>query len=404
MREPLGWAIVGSSEFALDYVVPAIRSEERSQLRAIVSRDPGRVRDLIRDDGIAVTADLADLPGLSVDVVHLVVPNDQHLPLALKCFSLGCHVLVEKPMALSAAAGREMAAAAGTAGRALAVGSCMAWSPVITRAGDLVRSGLLGQVSHAEISAGFDTADWRGWRQLTATQAGGGVLNDLGAHAIDAVIRLFGSVAEVTASLRTTLPRHVSDDSASLMLRHAGGVTSHVELAFTHGCNHLSVTGSTGRLSGHEWLGRRFTGHLLRHHDEASAARFDGGPDYQVDELGSGPVTDVLARQAGEIAAALLDGTPVLHADVGTALQVLAVIEAAVRSSDEKRTVLLSTGLPGPPSPGARRPRERWPRQDRWPTLALLRRPSRRSGAGTSDAPAAAPDPRRRTTPRRGAA
>jgi predicted dehydrogenase len=344
MTRPLGWAVVGSSEFALDYVVPAIRSQGGGEVRAIVSRQPGRVRERLKADDIPVTSRLADLPGLGADVVHLVVPNQLHRPLTLESLELGRHVLVEKPMALCSAEAREMSAAAEAAGRLLAVGSCMAWSPVLTRAADLLRDQMLGQVWHAEISAGFDTGERRGWRQLTATAAGGGVLHDLGAHAIDAMIRLFGDVAEVTARLRTTLPRHESDDTASLMLGHVSGVTSHLELAFTHGCNHMAVTGSAGRLSSQEWLGRRFVGDLVRHPDQADAARFGMTPDDAVDELPGAPVTDVLALQAAEVAAAIGAGRSPRGADTGTALQVMTVIEAAIESSAGKRTLSLSTG------------------------------------------------------------
>jgi 1,5-anhydro-D-fructose reductase (1,5-anhydro-D-mannitol-forming) len=340
---PIGWAVVGSSEFALDYVVPAIRSQPDCAVRAIVSRDPARVCDRLGDDGdgITITADLDDLPGLGADVVHLVVPNLLHRPMTLRSFALGCHVLVEKPMALSVNEAREMAAAAATANRLLAVGSCMAWSPAVTRAGDLLRAGVLGPAQHAGITAGFDTGEHRGWRQVTSTAGGGGVLNDLGAHAIDAVIRLFGDVGQVTASLRTTLPRHESDDSASLMLRHVTGVTSHLELAFTHGCNQLSVTGTDGLLISREWLGRRFAGDLVRYPDQADASRFGEVAAGAVDELRDAPVTDVLALQAAEIAAAVRAGDAPAHADVATALKVMTVIDAAIRSSASQRVVSL---------------------------------------------------------------
>jgi predicted dehydrogenase len=345
MTNPVGWAVVGSSEFALDYVVPAIASQPGCAVRAVVSRRPGRLRDRLAADGIAVTDRLGDLPGLGVDVVHLVVPNQLHLRLTLESLALGRHVLVEKPMALSAEQAAEMAAAASAAGRLLAVGSCMAWSPAITRAAELLAAGALESVMHGEISAGFDTDDQRGWRQLTPTAGGGGVLYDLGAHAIDAMIRLFGDVAEVTASLRTTLPRHVSDDTASLMLAHQTGSTSHLELAFTHGCNQLSVTGSGGHLSSQEWLGRRFAGDLVLRTGQPDAKRFGRGAaaERATDELPSAPVVDVLALQAKEIAAAVRDGGPAPHADIGTAMQVMRVIDAAVASSAGKRTVSLRT-------------------------------------------------------------
>jgi predicted dehydrogenase len=217
----------------------------------------------------------------------------------------------------------------------------MAWSPAITRAGELLAAGSIGSARHAEISVGFDTGDSRGWRQLTPTADGGGVLHDLGAHAIDAMIRLFGDVAEVTASLRTTLPRHVSDDTASLMLTHQSGVTAHLELAFTHGCNQLSVTGTSGHLTSQEWLGRRFAGDLVLHTGQPDAKRFGRGDEREsaVDQLRGASVVDVLARQATEIAAAVRNGPPPRHADVGTALQVMTVIDAAATSSAEKRTI-----------------------------------------------------------------
>jgi predicted dehydrogenase len=344
MSNQVGWAVVGSSTFALDYVVPAIRSQPDCELRAIVSRQPGPVRDLLGDDPVTVTSRLADLPGLGAEVVHLVVPAQLHRSLTLESLAAGCHVLVEKPMAVSRDEGQEMAAASRAARRLLAVGSCMAWSPVLARAGDLLRQGVLGPVWHAGISIAFDTGAHRGWRNLTSTADGGGALHDLGSHAIDAAIRLFGDVAEVTASLRTTLPGHVSDDLASLMLGHVSGVTSHLEVAFNHDCNHLSVTGSAGRLSSSAWLGRQFAGDLQRHPGQPGAAPPGSGPAGVIDEMPGAPVTNVLALQAGEVAAAIRSGQIPRNADVRTGLQVMAVIDAAIQSSAGQRAVSVSAG------------------------------------------------------------
>jgi predicted dehydrogenase len=344
MSNQVGWAVVGSSSFALDYVVPALRSQPDCELRAIVSRRPGPVRDRLGDHAVPVTSRLSDLPGLGADVVHLVVPAQLHRSLTLESLAAGCHVLVEKPMAVSRAEGQEMAAAAQAARRLLAVGSCMAWSPVLARAGDLLRSGALGPVWHAGISIAFDTGAHRGWRNLTTTAAGGGALHDLGSHAIDAAIRLFGDVAEVTASLRATLPGHVSDDLASLMLGHVSGVTSHLEVAFNHDCNHLSVTGSAGRLSSSEWLGRQFAGDLVRYPGQQGAAQPGAGPGGGIDEMPGAPVVNVLALQAGEVAAAIRAGRAPRNADLPTGLQVMAVVDASIRSSAGQRSVRLRTG------------------------------------------------------------
>ena len=55
-------------------------------------------------------------------------------------------------------------------------------------------------------------------------------------------------------------------------------------------------------------------------------------------------MTDVLALQAAEIATAVRGGTTPGHADVATALQVMTVIDAAVRSSASQRVVSLGQG------------------------------------------------------------
>lgn len=331
------WGVVGSSDFALGSVVPALHASTNSELRAIVTRDPARVTAMFDDPSVVVTSRLADLVDAGVEIVHLVVPNNLHLPLALECFSLGLSVLVEKPMALNVEEAEQLSTAAAASGLLLAVGSCMAWSPVVTRAGQLLAAGELGRVFHAELSVAFDTGENRGWRQLTPTLGGGGVLNDLGAHAIDALVRLFGPVESVSAILATTLPNHASDDTASLLLRHPEAVTSAVHLGFTHGCNDFAVVSQNGRLTSTEWLGRRFAGDLVFDRGTVDAARFEIARHDRVDELAGTRPTDVVERQADEVSAAIRGDGELEHADVATGLHVMRVIHAAIRSSETGR-------------------------------------------------------------------
>jgi predicted dehydrogenase len=56
------------------------------------------------------------------------------------------------------------------------------------------------------------------------------------------------------------------------------------------------------------------------------------------------PVTNVLALQAGEVAAAIRSGQIPRNADVRTGLQVMAVIDAAIQSSAGQRAVSVSAG------------------------------------------------------------
>jgi predicted dehydrogenase len=340
-ERPVRWAIVGSSEFALEWVLPALQAASGAAPVAIVSRDPGRVRSRLRGDEPVVTARLEALPGLGVDVVHVITPNDLHLPLTLEALSLGLDVVVEKPMALSVPEALAMEEAANERGRLLAVGSCMAWSPVIEASRRIVDAGGIGAVSHASISTGFDASGLTGWRLTLTTDDGGGVLNDLGPHAVDALVRLLGPVESVSARVETTLPSLVADDTAALLLRHGSGATSFVHVSFTHACNDLRVTGSSGHLTSGEWLGRRFAGDLTWATADRGAAEFEAHEHPPAADLQALTATDVLQCQAEEVSAAIRAGVSPAHAAVADGLHVMQVLAASLRSARRGMTELV---------------------------------------------------------------
>jgi 1,5-anhydro-D-fructose reductase (1,5-anhydro-D-mannitol-forming) len=188
------WAVLGSSAFATEWIAPAVRASSRGTLEAIISRDPAfasRIADKLGAP-IAVTS-ISELAADSVDVVHIVAPNELHEPLTLEAASRGLSILVEKPMAPSVASARRMADAARGAGVLLAVGHCMAWAPPVVRAAEAIRDGSVGTVVSASIAASFDSPPAGQWPQLRPTEDGGGPLQDLGPHMVDAMLRLGAS-------------------------------------------------------------------------------------------------------------------------------------------------------------------------------------------------------------------
>ncbi|MEN9474653.1 MAG: hypothetical protein RIS48_1373, partial [Pseudomonadota bacterium] len=86
---------------------------------AIADPDPLRLQQVGEQFGIERRyPDLASLLAAeSVDAVSICTPNKFHQELTLAALAAGCHVLCEKPMAMSAAEGREMVAAAQAAGK-----------------------------------------------------------------------------------------------------------------------------------------------------------------------------------------------------------------------------------------------------------------------------------------------
>lgn len=86
-----------------------------------------------RDLGVPSAARLADLPERPAAVV-LATPSHTHADLGCEALALGCHVLVEKPMASSVAEAQRLADAAHQAGRILQVGHSERFNPALRAA------------------------------------------------------------------------------------------------------------------------------------------------------------------------------------------------------------------------------------------------------------------------------
>jgi predicted dehydrogenase len=128
-----------------------------------------------------------------LDVVSVVTPNKFHKELTLAAFKAGCHVLCEKPMAMSAGEGREMLAAAEKAGKRLMINFSYRFTEQSMALKAQVDSGILGDVYFGRTVwhrrrglPGF--GGWFGQKALS----GGGPLIDLGVHRLDLALWLMG--------------------------------------------------------------------------------------------------------------------------------------------------------------------------------------------------------------------
>ncbi|HCE17322.1 MAG TPA: gfo/Idh/MocA family oxidoreductase [Anaerolinea thermolimosa] len=128
-----------------------------------------------------------------LDLVSVATPNKFHRDLTVAALEAGCHVLCEKPMAMSAAEGREMLAAAQKAGKRLMINFSYRFSEQSRALKQQVDSGILGDVYFARTVwhrrrglPGF--GGWFGQKALS----GGGPLIDLGVHRLDLALWLMG--------------------------------------------------------------------------------------------------------------------------------------------------------------------------------------------------------------------
>ena len=149
----------------------------------------------------------AALADPNIDAIDLCLPTDLHASATIRALEAGKHVLIEKPMALTAAECDAMLAAAERTGRVLMVAQVLRFFPMYTALADQLRSGALGPVRSALFRRRCAAPAWSKW--LTDRDRGGGGVYDLLIHDIDMCLHLFGEPQAISATGFEDLPQGI---------------------------------------------------------------------------------------------------------------------------------------------------------------------------------------------------
>ncbi|AOT59069.1 Gfo/Idh/MocA family oxidoreductase [Streptomyces rubrolavendulae] len=169
-----------------------------------------------------------------LDLVVVASPNKTHVPLATAALRAGLPVVVDKPVAGTAAEARALGALAREAGLLFSVFQNRRWDSDFLTLRALLERGELGAVRRFE--SRFER--WRplpkgGWRESGAPEEIGGLLYDLGSHVVDQALALFGPAVRVYAEVDVRRPGAEADDDTFVAVTHAGGVRSHLYVSAT---------------------------------------------------------------------------------------------------------------------------------------------------------------------------
>jgi predicted dehydrogenase len=139
------------------------------------------------------------------DAVHVLTPPATHAPLALELLKQGVNVLVEKPMALSAAEADSVIAAARRSGRWVTVDHNRWFDPVVQLAAAALSSGRLGHLVGVDVFQGAEAGEVE--KQAAgsthwSTQLPGGILNNLASHPLYLMRRFAGPARDLRVLAR----------------------------------------------------------------------------------------------------------------------------------------------------------------------------------------------------------
>jgi len=149
-RKPLTVGVIGAGWVATARHIPSFQRDGRVRVEALLDPAPERAREVAHRCHIPHTyGQLSDFLAHGLDVVAICTPPWTHAPLAIEALHRGCHVLMEKPMAMSTEEASQMVEAAREAGANLCIAHNFLFSRSMRRALLLLERGDVGEVQHA---------------------------------------------------------------------------------------------------------------------------------------------------------------------------------------------------------------------------------------------------------------
>lgn len=216
------YGLVGTGHWATATHAPAIGAADGTELVGVWGRDPAKAADVADTFGCTAHEDVDDLFA-AVDAVAFAVPPDVQADLASRAADHGCHLLLDKPVALDLDAADRLVGAVEAAGVASRVFFTFRFHPVVARWLSDVRAGDGWRGGRATWFASPFATD-SPYRDSTWRQQHG-ALWDVGPHALSLLLPLLGEVTDVTALGRR-------DGSVHAGLVHDDGHLSSLDCSF----------------------------------------------------------------------------------------------------------------------------------------------------------------------------
>lgn len=155
--------------------------------------------------GMSVYEDYSELLKQDIDVVSICTPHHLHKQMTLDALKARKHVVVEKPMTLSAKDAVEMSKAAKDAGLKLFVVKQNRFNVPIRLADEAIKNNRLGKIYMVQCNVlwnryqeYYEQSEWRGTKA-----AEGGALFTQASHFIDILVWWFGKVTEAKTIMAT---------------------------------------------------------------------------------------------------------------------------------------------------------------------------------------------------------
>lgn len=192
MGDKMRWGVMSTANIGRAAVIPALQRAESAEVVAVASRDLGRAQAFADELGIprSYGSYEALLQAEEIEAVYIPLPNSLHRTWSIKAAEAGKHILCEKPLALDAAEGKEMEAAARDNGVRLMEAFMYRFHPQTEKVLQLLKQGTIGRPRLIYAAFTFRLGDRDNIR--LRPELGGGALMDVGCYCVNICRTLAG--------------------------------------------------------------------------------------------------------------------------------------------------------------------------------------------------------------------
>lgn len=345
--EKLRWGVIGVGGIADRRTIPGLLLAKNAELVAVMGPHADKVERLRQKHGArrGYTREEDLLADPEVDAVYIATPIDLHAKQAKLAADYGKHILIEKPLAMTAAEGQEVVDYCEKRGVKIAAGFMMRFGSHVMSMKQAIAEGKLGTVvsGYAQFTLWLPYEPGN-WRQCRA-KAGGGAMMDLSVHTIDLMEYITGMRVTHVASMNEKIafpePQYDVEDTSTLLLRMENGAQCVVQSNFNIPDEasrwRVEFFGTKGRLLGDTMIGQLDGGKLnavFLDKNVAYSAEQTHADDAGIDIPGD--FGNLYTREIESFSDSILSGKP-LAVPASDAVHVQHIMELAYRSGEELR-------------------------------------------------------------------
>ncbi|AEB25552.1 MULTISPECIES: oxidoreductase [Bacillus] len=314
--------------------------------KVMTSRTEEVKRDLPETEAVRTIEDITGDP--DIDLVIVTTPSGMHYESAMKCLLAGKHTVVEKPMTATSAEAEELRRTAEDKGVLLSVYHNRRWDNDFLTIQKLIQDGALQDIHTYQVSYDlYNPVVQEKWREKSGPATG--TLYDLGSHIIDQTLLLFGMPESVTAHVMKQRDNSETVD-CFLAALHYGKLQV------------ILQSSSMNAASGPRYQIHGRNASFIKYGKDGQEEALSAGQKPIDDSWGADDPdnfgeltiaadekrhTETIPSENGSyltyyklLADSILNGKP-LPVTAKEGIDVIRVIEAAMKSSEQKRTIAL---------------------------------------------------------------